>query len=207
MNNKKSEEILNELKLIIQNPKCELDFKNPFELVIAVTLSAQTTDKRVNEITKILFMKYPDAKALSNASFDSIYEIIKPLGLANSKAKNIIFIEHDIHNIYNDIVPNTIEELTKLNGVGRKTASVVLAVGFNIPAFPIDTHLIRMATRLGYSKSNNPLIVEKDYKRYIKKDDWIIAHHLFLLFGRYHCKAINPSCSDCKLKKYCKFDH
>ncbi len=207
MNNKKSEEILNELKLIIQNPKCELDFKNPFELVIAVTLSAQTTDKRVNEITKILFMKYPDAKALSNASFDSIYEIIKPLGLANSKAKNIISIAHDIHNIYNDIVPNTIEELTKLNGVGRKTASVVLAVGFNIPAFPIDTHLIRMATRLGYSKSNNPLIVEKDYKRYIKKDDWIIAHHLFLLFGRYHCKAINPSCSDCKLKKYCKFDH
>jgi len=207
MNNKKSEEILNELKLIIQNPKCELDFKNPFELVIAVTLSAQTTDKRVNEITKILFMKYPDAKALSNASFDSIYEIIKPLGLANSKAKNIISIAHDIHNIYNDIVPNTIEELTKLNGVGRKTASVVLAVGFNIPAFPIDTHLIRMATRLGYSKSNDPLIVEKDYKRYIKKDDWIIAHHLFLLFGRYHCKAINPSCSDCKLKKYCKFDH
>ncbi len=207
MNNKKSEEILNELKLIIQNPKCELDFKNPFELVIAVTLSAQTTDKRVNEITKILFMKYPDAEALSNASFDSIYEIIKPLGLANSKAKNIISIAHDIHNIYNDIVPNTIEELTKLNGVGRKTASVVLAVGFNIPAFPIDTHLIRMATRLGYSKSNNPLIVEKDYKRYIKKDDWIIAHHLFLLFGRYHCKAINPSCSDCKLKKYCKFDH
>ena len=207
MNNKKSEEILNELKLIIPNPKCELDFKNPFELVIAVTLSAQTTDKRVNEITKILFMKYPDAKSLSNASFDSIYEIIKPLGLANSKAKNIISIAYDIHNIYNDVVPNTIEELTKLSGVGRKTASVVLAVGFNIPAFPVDTHLIRMANRLGYSKSNEPLIVEKDYKKYIKKDDWILAHHLFLLFGRYHCKAINPSCNDCKLKKYCKFDH
>jgi endonuclease-3 len=207
MNNKKSEEILNELKLIIQNPKCEIDFKNPFELVIAVTLSAQTTDKRVNEITKILFMKYPDAKALSNASFDSIYEIIKPLGLANSKAKNIISIAYDIHNKYNDVVPNTIEELTKLSGVGRKTASVVLAVGFNIPAFPIDTHLIRMANRLGYSKSNDPLIVENDYKKYIKKDDWILAHHLFLLFGRYYCKAINPSCNDCKLKKYCKFDH
>lgn len=207
MNNKKSEEILNELKLIIPNPKCELDFKNPFELVIAVTLSAQTTDKRVNEITKILFMKYPDAKSLSNASFDSIYEIIKPLGLANSKAKNIISIAYDIHNKYNDVVPNTIEELTKLSGVGRKTASVVLAVGFNIPAFPVDTHLIRMANRLGYSKSNDPLIVENDYKKYIKKDDWILAHHLFLLFGRYYCKAINPCCNDCKLKKYCKFDH
>ncbi len=207
MNNKKSEEILNELKLIIQNPKCEIDFKNPFELVIAVTLSAQTTDKRVNEITKILFMKYPDAKALSNASFDSIYEIIKPLGLANSKARNIISISKDIHEKYDDIIPNSLEELTKLDGVGRKTASVVLAVGFNIPAFPVDTHLIRMANRLGYSKSNDPIIVEKDYKKYIKKDDWILAHHLFLLFGRYHCKASKPNCLDCKLSKYCKFDH
>jgi len=207
MNKIKSDEILNELKNIIPNPVCELNFNNTFELIIAVTLSAQTTDKRVNEITKILFSKYADPLSLLNAKFDDVYEIIKPLGLANSKARNIISISKDIHEKYNDIVPNSLEELTKLDGVGRKTASVVLAVGFNIPAFPVDTHLIRMANRLGYSKSNDPIIVEKDYKKYIKKDDWILAHHLFLLFGRYHCKASKPNCLDCKLSKYCKFDH
>ena len=207
MNKIKSDEILNELKNIIPNPVCELNFNNTFELIIAVTLSAQTTDKRVNEITKILFSKYDSPLSLSIAKFDDVYEIIKPLGLANSKARNIISISKDIHEKYNDIVPNSLEELTKLDGVGRKTASVVLAVGFNIPAFPVDTHLIRMANRLGYSKSNDPIIVEKDYKKYIKKDDWILAHHLFLLFGRYHCKASKPNCLDCKLSKYCKFDH
>jgi len=207
MNKIKSDEILNELKNIIPNPVCELNFNNTFELIIAVTLSAQTTDKRVNEITKILFSKYADPLSLLNAKFDDVYEIIKPLGLANSKTRNIISISKDIHEKYNDIVPNSLEELTKLDGVGRKTASVVLAVGFNIPAFPVDTHLIRMANRLGYSKSNDPIIVEKDYKKYIKKDDWILAHHLFLLFGRYHCKASKPNCLDCKLSKYCKFDH
>ena len=207
MNKTKSEEILNELKNIIPNPVCELNFNNTFELIIAVTLSAQTTDKRVNEITKILFSKYDSPLSLSNAKFDDVYEIIKPLGLANSKAKNIISISKDIHEKYNDIVPNSLEELTKLAGVGRKTASVVLAVGFNIPAFPVDTHLIRMANRLGYSKSNDPIVVENDYKKYIKRDDWILAHHLFLLFGRYHCKASKPNCLDCKINKYCKFDH
>ena len=207
MNKTKSEEILNELKNIIPNPVCELNFNNTFELIIAVTLSAQTTDKRVNEITKILFSKYDSPLSLSIAKFDDVYEIIKPLGLANSKAKNIISISKDIHEKYNDIVPNSLEELTKLAGVGRKTASVVLAVGFNIPAFPVDTHLIRMANRLGYSKSNDPIVVENDYKKYIKRDDWILAHHLFLLFGRYHCKASKPNCLDCKINKYCKFDH
>ena len=207
MNKTKSEEILNELKIIIPNPVCELNFNNTFELIIAVTLSAQTTDKRVNEITKILFSKYDSPLSLSIAKFDDVYEIIKPLGLANSKAKNIISISKDIHEKYNDIVPNSLEELTKLAGVGRKTASVVLAVGFNIPAFPVDTHLIRMANRLGYSKSNDPIVVENDYKKYIKRDDWILAHHLFLLFGRYHCKASKPNCLDCKINKYCKFDH
>lgn len=207
MNKQKSEEILNELKLIIQNPGCELDFNNVFELAIAVTLSAQTTDKRVNEITKILFSKYETIESLANANYDDVFEIIKPLGLASSKTKNIIAIANDIHNKYNDVVPNTLEELTKLPGVGRKTASVILAVGFNIPAFPVDTHLVRMANRLGYSKSNDPLIVENDYKKYIKKNDWILAHHLFLLFGRYHCKAKNPECSNCNLRKNCKYDH
>ena len=207
MNKTKSEEILNELKIIIQNPVCELNFNNTFELIIAVTLSAQTTDKRVNEITKILFSKYDSPLSLSIAKFDDVYEIIKPLGLANSKAKNIISISKDIHEKYNDIVPNSLEELTKLAGVGRKTASVVLAEGFNIPAFPVDTHLIRMANRLGYSKSNDPIVVENDYKKYIKRDDWILAHHLFLLFGRYHCKASKPNCLGCKINKYCKFDH
>ena len=195
--------VLDYLDEILSDAKCELNYNSDYELLIAVMLSAQTTDKRVNEITKILFSKYNNPKDLAEASFNDVYEIIKPLGLANGKAKNIISISNDIHNKYNDIVPNTLEELMKLDGVGRKTASVVLALGFNIPSLPVDTHLIRMANRLGYSKSSDPLVVENDYKKYIKKEDWILAHHLLLLFGRYHCKAINPDCNNCKIKHFC----
>lgn len=206
MNKNTSNEILNILKEEIKNPKCELDFNNNFELLIAVSLSAQTTDKRVNEITKILFSKYPDAYSLSNANYDDVFNIIKPLGLAKNKTSNIISISYDIHNKFNDVVPHNLKDLMTLKGVGRKTASVVLAEGFNIPSFPVDTHLIKMANRLGYSKSNLPLVVENDFKKYIKKDDWILSHHLFLLFGRYNCKSQNPNCFLCKLKKYCKYD-
>ncbi len=206
MNKEKSKEIVDVLKEIITNPAPELDFKNPFELIIAVVLSAQTTDKRVNIVTKELFLKYPDAKSLSMADYDTIYNIITPLGLAKMKAKNIIALAKTLDEKYLGIVPNDFESLVELPGVGRKTASVVLAVGFNIPAMPVDTHLYRMAKRLGYIKEDEDILkAEEAYKKYIPKNEWANAHHLFLLFGRYHCTAKNPLCKDCKLKIYCKY--
>ena len=204
MNKNKSNEILNILKTIIINPKPELDFNNNYELIISVILSAQTTDKRVNIVTKDLYNKYKNYNELANANIDDVIEIIKPLGLAKGKANNIIELSKIIHNDYNDILPDTLDGLTKLPGVGRKTASVVLALGFNIPAMPVDTHLHRMAIRFSYIKSNQDVkAAEESFKKYIPKDEWIEAHHLFLLFGRYHCKAIAPLCNDCKLKEYC----
>ena len=205
MNKNKSNEIVNILKEIITNPKPELDFKNNYELITAVILSAQTTDKKVNMVTKELFLKYPDYNALGMANIDDVIAIIKPLGLANNKAKSIINMAKMVNEEYNGILPNTIEGLTKLPGVGRKTASVVLALGFNIPAMPVDTHLHRMAIRLGYINDGDDVLkAEEAYKKYLPRDMWIEAHHLFLLFGRYHCKSQNPECDGCKLSKYCK---
>ena len=204
MNKKKSSEIINILKEIIPNPKCELNYTNSFTLLCAVMLSAQTTDKRVNLVTPMLFDKYPTVESLANASYEDVYQIISSLGLAKSKALNIINLAQIIHNEYNDIVPNTIEELTKLPGVGRKTASVVLVEYFKIPAMPVDTHLHRMAIRLGYIKKLDSVNdAEEAFKKYIPKEDWIVSHHLLLLFGRYYCKAKNPLCNNCKLKEYC----
>ena len=208
MNKNTSKEIINTLKTIIPNPVCELDFKNTFELLCAVMLSAQTTDKRVNMITPNLFTKYPNPSDLMNADYDDVKSIISSVGLANTKAKNLLEMAKILHEEYEDIVPNNLEELIKLPGVGRKTASVVLAVGYKIPAMPVDTHLQRMAMRLGYAKKGSNVIeCEERLKKYIPKNEWIDAHHLLLLFGRYHCKAVNPLCDNCLLKQYCKKSH
>lgn len=205
MNKITSNEIILLLNDIIKNPKPELDFNNNYELLVAVVLSAQTTDKRVNIVSKDLFKKYPSFNELKDANNEELINIIKPLGLANNKAKSLIELSNQIVSDFNGIVPNNLNDLTKLKGVGRKTANVVLALGFNIPAFPVDTHVERIAKRLGYAKFDDDIIlVENKLKKYIDKDKWILSHHLFLLFGRYHCKAINPMCIDCKLKKYCK---
>lgn len=198
----RSEEIINELSSFIE-PRCELDFKNNYELLCAVMLSAQTTDKSVNLVTPALFEKYPDFLALSNANVEDISLIIKRLGLVTKKSENLIGIAKKIINDFNGIIPNTIEELTTLPGVGRKTASVVLALGFNIPAFPVDTHVSRVATRLGMA-SGDVESIEKSLKKDIKKELWIDSHHLMLLFGRYYCTSKNPKCEGCIMKKYCK---
>ena len=205
MNKQKSKEILDILKEIIKNPAPELDFKNPYELIIAVVLSAQTTDKRVNSVTKDLFLKYPSSKDLASADYSLVKEIISPLGLSSTKAKNIIALAKEL-DLNHGIVPSSFDSLIKLPGVGRKTANVVLALGFNIPAMPVDTHLYRMAIRLGYIRCDMDIVdAEIAYKKYIPKDEWTLAHHLFLLFGRYYCKALHPLCDNCKLKNYCKY--
>lgn len=205
MNKAKSLAIIDSLKRVIKNPICELDFKNNFELICAVMLSAQTTDKRVNLVTKELFRKYPDSKALMNAEYEDVYDIISSVGLAKNKTINLINLAKCIENEYNGKVPSEFDKLILLPGVGRKTASVVLAVGFKIPAFPVDTHLHRLAYRFGYIKKNESVLkAEEAFKKYIPKELWIDAHHYFLLYGRYYCKAIKPLCDDCQLKQFCK---
>ena len=205
MNKNTSNEIITLLRKIIINPQCELNYNNNFELLCAVMLSAQTTDKRVNMVTPHLFLKYPDPYSLANASISDVKDIIKELGLASNKAKNLIELSKILNSDYDSIVPDSLIELTKLPGVGRKTASVVLSVGFKKPSMPVDTHIYRMAIRLGYVKKNASVLdAELALKKYIPISDWIDAHHLLLLFGRYYCKAINPSCNGCVLIGYCK---
>lgn len=207
MNKAQSKEILDEIRKIIPNPKCELHYTNLFELVCAVMISSQTTDKRVNQVTPVLFQKYPTPKLLSEADYEDVFEIIKSLGFAKNKARNLISMANTLHTKFHDEVPKTLEELEQLSGVGRKTASVVLAEGYKIPAMPVDTHLERMAIRFGYVKKGATVLeAEESYRKYIPKDEWIEAHHLLLLFGRYHCKAIHPECINCTLKKYCKVE-
>lgn len=207
MNKKTSNEILKELEKIIINPKPELNFSNNFELLIAVILSAQTKDKNVNEVTKDLFEIYPNPLSLSMANQDELIKLINKLGLAKNKAKSLIETSRIIHEQYNDQIPSDLNELQKLPGVGRKTANVILALGFNIPALPVDTHLHKMAIRLGYvSDGATVLEAEESLKKYIDKENWIKAHHLFLLFGRYFCLKSNPKCTNCSLKKYCLYN-
>lgn len=188
------------------NASCELNYNNLFELLVAVVLSAQTTDKRVNEVTKILFQKYNSPISLSQADYNEIYEIVRPLGLAKSKAQNIIQLSKVLNTKYNDIVPNTREELESLPGVGRKTANAVLMEGFRIPAIAVDTHVSRVSFRLGLSKDDNVLKIEQDLMNLFPKDEWYFVHHGLLFFGRYFCTAKKPNCEICKLKDICNYN-
>ena len=196
------EKILNYLDELFPNAHCELTYHNHFELLIAIVLSAQTTDVKVNNVTPILFAKYPTPNELANANILDVVNILMPLGLANNKAKNIIATA----NILKDKeIPTTREELVKLPGVGRKTANVFLAEGLKVNAFAVDTHVSRVANRLQLSKSDDPLVIEKDLTNYFDEEDWIKLHHQFIFFGRYFCKAKNPNCKECKLKEHCNF--
>lgn len=188
------------------NASCELNYNNLFELLVAVVLSAQTTDKRVNEVTKVLFQKYNSPISLSQADYNEIYEIVRPLGLAKSKAQNIIQLSKVLNIKYNDIVPNTRVELESLPGVGRKTANAVLMEGFRIPAIAVDTHVSRVSFRLGLSKDDNVLKIEQDLMNLFPKDEWYFVHHGLLFFGRYFCTAKKPNCEICKLKDICTYN-
>lgn len=197
-------EIVNYLDEIIANPKCELNYTKDYELLIATMLSAQTTDKRVNEVTKILFKKYPDLEALRQAKIADIINIIKSIGTYNKKAKNIIEIANRLKD-RNDIVPNDRDFLESLPGVGRKTANVVLSNIYNVPCIAVDTHVERVSKRLKLAKKDdNVYEVEKKLTKKFKDYDLCRIHHQLVLFGRYYCKAINPNCENCKLKNICK---
>lgn len=200
---KRNDEIFKLLSTIIQDPKCELNFHNNFELLIAVMLSAQCTDKRVNLVTHNLFKKYKTPKDFSNLKQEELEKEIYSCGFYHNKAKNIISMSKDLIKKYNGNVPNNREELESLSGVGRKTANVVLNVGFNQNTIAVDTHVLRVSKRLQLTNSNNPLIVEQDLMKGFNEKDWGKLHHILILFGRYFCKSQNPKCEECALKKYC----
>ncbi len=201
----KSNRILNTVREMFPNAYCELNYNNLFELLVAVCLSAQTTDKRVNEVTVDLFEKYPTPQLLANAKYDNVYEIIHTLGLAKSKTNNIIQLSKMLIEKYNGVVPNTREELETLPGVGRKTANAVLMEGFKIPAIAVDTHVGRVSQRLGLSNSDNVKIIEQDLMNLYDEKDWYFVHHGLLFFGRYFCLSQKPKCVECKLKDICNY--
>ncbi len=195
--------INNYLDELIPNPICELNYQKDYELVIAVMLSAQTTDKGVNKVTSILFQKYNSLEKLASSNIEDIKEIIKPIGNYNKKANNIIEISKILINKYNKQVPKTYEELEILPGIGRKSANVIRSEIYKIPSFAVDTHVIRVTNRLGLVKTKDPVIIEKELEKIFKKRDWIRKHQQLVLFGRYYCKAKNPDCQNCKLLNIC----
>ena len=197
--------IINYLNELYSEPRCELNYNKDYELLIAVMLSAQTTDRRVNEVTKVLFSKYDNLDKLSKADINDLKNIIRSIGSYNKKAIYIKDIATSLIKDKSGIVPNDRKYLESLNGVGRKTTNVVLANLFNVDVIAVDTHVSRVSKRLGIANINDtPDIVEKKLYKYFKGEDFGRLHHQLVLFGRYHCKAIKPNCIDCKLKDICK---
>ena len=199
----KIETLINYLDELFPNPKCELNYNKDYELLIATMLSAQTTDKRVNMVTEILFKKYPDLISLSKAKKDDIIKIIKPIGTFNKKSDNTILIAQKLVEI--GYVPNDRNFLETLPGVGRKTANVVLSNLYNVPCIAVDTHVSRVSIRLRLANKNDDVkTIEEKLTKKLPKEKLCRIHHQLVLFGRYHCKAQKPNCNICKLKEICK---
>ena len=196
--------LLDYLDEILPTAKCELLYTKDYELVIAVMLSAQTTDKSVNAVTPILFKKYPTLDALYDAPLEDIEEIIKPIGLYKNKAKNLKGIVKDLKERFNGVVPSNKDELMTLPGVGNKTAGVIRAEIFQIPDLPVDTHILRISKRLNLAKKDDePIDVERKLKKIIPEERWIKSHHQLIHFGRYYCMARSPKCENCKISDMC----
>lgn len=196
--------IFSYLDELFPEPKCELEFNNDFEFLIAVVLSAQTTDKKVNKVTSTLFSRY-DINSLIEAKNSDLEDILKPLGMAKKKTIFIKNIARDIKLKYNGKVPNDINELTSLDGVGRKTANVVLSTLYGKPYFAVDTHVSRVTKRLGLVPNNyNPVQIEKAMYKIVPEERITRTHHQLVLFGRYYCKSKKPMCDTCKIRNICK---
>ncbi len=202
-----TDEILDELERQFPNAHCELVHRNAYELIVAVVLSAQTTDEAVNRVTPALFEAFPTPEAMANADLHDIETKIRRIGLYHNKAKSIQALSRALLEQYNGEIPSSMEELTALAGVGRKTANVVRSVWFDIPSFAVDTHVERISKRLNLAKASDSVItVEEKLKRKIKRERWNRAHHLLIFFGRYRCTARNPQCEGCAFTSFCKKD-
>jgi len=187
------------------NARCELVHKSPLELVVATILSAQCTDERVNKVTRDLFKKYRTAKDYAASPAGELEEDIRPTGFFRNKAKMIRECTTEILTRFSGKVPNTLEELVSLPGIGRKTANVVLGTAFGIPGITVDTHVLRVSQRLGLTDNQDPVKVEFDLMEIVPREQWVAISHLLIFHGRYICKARKPLCEKCSLQAYCDF--
>ncbi len=186
-------------------PKTELDYTNPYELLVAVILSAQCTDKRVNIVTKDLFKRFPEAESLAEADVAEVFEYIRSISYPNNKAKHLVGMAKILLNEFNNVVPSDVDDLQSMPGVGRKTANVIASVIYNKPTMAVDTHVFRVANRLGLTNNaKNPLESEKELVKHFSKDVIPLAHHWLILHGRYVCMARKPKCDECAITKICK---
>lgn len=202
MNNR----IFDYLDKLYPNAKCELNYNKDYELLLAIVLSAQTTDKRVNKVTEVLFNKYKSIYELSRAPISDIEDIIHEIGTFRVKSKYIHEITKKLVDDGYDYVPNDREYIESLPGVGHKTANVFLSNIYNEPAIAVDTHVSRVSKRLGIAKEHDDVAkIEEKLMKKVPKDRWSKTHHQLVLFGRYKCKAIGPMCVDCEIKKFCKY--
>ena len=183
----------------------ELHFKNPFQLLVAVILSAQCTDKRVNMVTPPLFDRFPTPESLASASFDDVFPYVKSVSYPNSKATHLIGMAQKLIADFGSEVPSDIDALMSLPGVGRKTANVIASIVYDKPVIAVDTHVFRVAHRLGLSDGKTPLDVERDLERHIPIEKRAISHHWLILHGRYTCTARSPKCTECPLSQWCRF--
>lgn len=183
----------------------ELHYNNPFQLLVAVILSAQCTDKRINQVTPALFQRFPDAKALAEVTPDIVFDYIRSVSYPNNKAKHLVGMANMLLNDFNNEVPSDIDQLQKMPGVGRKTANVIASVIYNAPAMAVDTHVFRVANRIGLSSGKTPLAVEKDLVKHLPQEVIHVAHHWLILHGRYVCVARSPKCSICEITDFCKY--
>ena len=207
MKRSSKEYIIENLNRLYPDAHCELNHKDSFELLIAVVLSAQTTDVSVNRVTPALFEKYPDALSLSEASEEDVMRLIHSIGLYKNKSRNIINLAKELVKRFNGEVPSKREELESLPGVGRKTANVVLSNCFDYPAFAVDTHVSRVSKRLMIArKDDDVLTIEKKLMKFFPRNCWSRLHHQLIFFGRYKCKAKNPECTDCPFRDSCRKD-
>ena len=203
----KLKSILKILEETYKDTSTALVYQTPFQLLISTMLAAQSTDKRVNIVTPALFSKYPDAESMQTLTQDELQEYIKTVGLYKTKAKNILLTSKILAEKYKGNIPETREELMQLPGVGRKTANVVLSIAKGVPAIAVDTHVFRVANRIGLAKADNVLETEKQLMQNIPKKDWSDAHHWLIWHGRRICKAQRPLCGECPVAHLCDYNN
>lgn len=197
---------LEALRERIPSPETELNYRNEYELLVAVMLSAQCTDARVNKVTPALFDAFPDLEVLAAATPEDVFPYIRSVSYPNNKSKHLVGMAQLVMGDFDGSIPQTLKDLVKLPGVGRKTAQVVASVAFDVDALPVDTHVFRVANRIGLvENANTPLKVERQLKRVMPQETWSEAHHLLILHGRYTCLARSPKCTQCPLTDACRY--
>jgi len=200
---RRARRIVRELAVTYPDVRCELDFTTPFELIVATVLSAQTTDRRVNAVTPTLFATYPDPPALASADPVDVEQIIAPTGFFRVKARTVVELSAALVERFDSQVPRSLADLVTLPGVGRKTANVVLGEAFGVPGITVDTHVARLSRRMGFTESNDPVVIEKDLGALLPRRDWTLASQLVIWHGRRRCHARRPACGACPVDRWC----